>query len=93
VACHSVDGSRGAGPTWQGLFGKTESLADGSSAQVDDAFLKNEIRNPQARIVKGYAPIMPKVEMTDEELDALVAYIKSQKASGAQTAPIQKAQQ
>jgi cytochrome c oxidase subunit 2 len=93
VACHSVDGSRGAGPTWQGLFGKTESLADGSSAPVDDAFLKNEIRNPQARIVKGYAPIMPKVEMSDEELDALVAYIKSQKAPGAQTAPIQKAQQ
>lgn len=93
VACHSVDGSRGAGPSWQGLFGKTESLADGSSAQVDDAFLKNEIRNPLARIVKGYAPIMPKVETSDEELEALVAYIKSQKAPGAQTAPIQKVQQ
>ena len=93
VACHSVDGSRGAGPTWQGLFGKTESFADGSSAQVDDAFLKNEIRNPLARIVKGFAPIMPKVEMSDEELDALVAYIKSQKGPGAQGAPIQKAQQ
>jgi cytochrome c oxidase subunit 2 len=93
TACHTVDGSRGAGPTWQGLYGKTESLADGTTAQADDAFLKNEIRNPQARVIKGYAPIMPKVELADDELDALVAYIKTQKAAGAQTAPIQKAQQ
>lgn len=80
VACHSVDGSRGAGPTWQGLFGKTETLADGSSAHVDDAFLKNEIRNPAARVVKGFAPIMPTIELQDNELDALVEYIKAQKA-------------
>ncbi len=78
VACHSVDGSPGAGPTWKGLFGKTESLADGSSAAVDEAFLKEEIRDPQARVVKGFAPIMPKIELSDDDVDRLVAYIKSQ---------------
>ncbi|HEV7914402.1 MAG TPA: cytochrome c oxidase subunit II [Albitalea sp.] len=79
VACHSVDGSPGAGPTWKGLFGKTETLTDGSTAPVDEAFLKNEIRNPPSRIVKGFAPIMPKIDLPDDELDTLVAYIKAQR--------------
>lgn len=79
VACHSVDGSLGAGPTWKGLFGKNEALADGSKVLVDEAFLKNEIRDPQARVVKGFAPIMPKAELPEEEVDALVAYIKAQR--------------
>ncbi|HTN67428.1 MAG TPA: c-type cytochrome, partial [Burkholderiaceae bacterium] len=77
VACHTVDGSPRVGPTWKGLYGKTETMADGSSAHVDEDYLRNFIRNPQARVVKGYAPIMPKIEMSDGELAALVAYIRS----------------
>ena len=87
VACHTVDGSRGVGPTWKGLFGKTETMADGSSALVDEAYLKSFIRNPQARSVKGFPPIMPKIELSDSELAALVEYIKSNGA-----APADKAQ-
>lgn len=77
IACHSTDGKPGVGPTWKGLYGKTETMADGSSIRVDDAFLKDEIRNPQARVVKGFASIMPKVDLTDDELAALSAYIQS----------------
>ncbi len=77
IACHSADGKPGVGPTWKGLYGKTETMADGTSVRVDDAFLKNEIRNPQARVVKGFASIMPKIELTDDELAALSAYIQS----------------
>jgi cytochrome c oxidase subunit 2 len=87
VACHTIDGSSGVGPTWKGLFGKTETMADGSSALVDEAYLKSFIRNPQARTVKGFAPIMPKIEMSDSELAALVEYIKSNGS-----APTSKAQ-
>ena len=32
-ACHSVDGTPGVGPTWKGLFGKTETLVDGPTRQ------------------------------------------------------------
>lgn len=78
VACHSVDGSPGVGPTWKGLFGKTETFSDGSKAQVDEAFLHKEIREPQARLVQGFAPVMPKTELSDAELAALVAYIRAQ---------------
>jgi len=81
VACHSIDGRTIVGPTWKGLFGKTETLADGSTAKVDDEFLRRFIRDPAARPIKGFAPIMPKVELSDAEVDALVAYIKAQPAN------------
>ena len=77
VGCHSVDGSAGVGPTWKGLFGKTEAFADGSTTLMDAAALKQEIRDPQSRVVKGFQPLMPKLEIKDDELDALVAYIQA----------------
>lgn len=77
VACHSVDGSPGVGPSWKGLFGKTETFADGSQAKVDLAFLMHEIKEPQARVVKGFPPVMPKSELSGAELSALAAYIES----------------
>jgi cytochrome c oxidase subunit 2 len=52
-------------------------MENGTTATVDETYLKDFIRNPQARVVKGFAPMMPKIEMSDAELEALVAYIKS----------------
>ncbi|APG58102.1 Alternative cytochrome c oxidase subunit 2 [Pandoraea apista] len=77
ASCHTVDGSPGVGPTWHGLYGKTETFQDGSSAYVDDAYLTAFIRNPTARVPKGFAPIMPKLDLTDDELKALIAYIRT----------------
>lgn len=77
VACHSVDGSAGVGPSWKGLHGKTESFADGSKELIDDTALAREIREPTAKVVQGFAPIMPKSELSEAELAALVAYIRS----------------
>ncbi|GAA0842580.1 cytochrome c oxidase subunit II [Cupriavidus pauculus] len=86
AACHSVDGGASVGPTWKGLFGSTQAFTDGSSATVDDAFLKREIEDPQARIVKGFGPVMPKLPVTDAEVAALTAYIHSL-GSGTAAAP------
>lgn len=91
VACHTVDGSPRVGPTWKGLHGKTETMADGSTALVDEAYLRSFIRDPQARQVKGFPPVMPKIELSDEELAALVAYIQSLGSPPAQAAAEQKA--
>ncbi|WP_322085149.1 c-type cytochrome [Burkholderia sp. BCC1999] len=78
VACHTVDGSPRVGPTWKGLYGKTETMSDGSTAKVDEAYLRAFIRNPTARVVKGFSPIMPHFDLSDQELAALVAYIEAQ---------------
>lgn len=75
VACHSADGGPGVGPSWKGLLGKTERYADGSSATLDAAAIEHDIREPAARIVQGYPPVMPKAELSDAELHDLAAYI------------------
>jgi len=77
TACHTIDGGPGVGPTWKGLYGKTEALADGSSVKVDTAYLRESIREPQARAVKGFPNVMPKVQLSEDEVTALVAYIAS----------------
>ena len=80
VACHSVDGSRLVGPSFKGLFGTTAAVVTGGAARgvsVDEAYLRHSILEPAADVVEGYQPVMPKVEMTDEEVNALVEYLKS----------------
>jgi cytochrome c oxidase subunit 2 len=85
VACHSVDGSASVGPTWRGLFNHSVPLADGSTRQADAAYLAESIREPQASVVKGYPPIMPKTVLSDEEVAALVGYIQSLSSAPATT--------
>lgn len=77
TACHTVDGAPGVGPTWKGLFGKTETMVDGSTALVDEAFIRDFIKDPKARAIKGFAQVMPPIPLADDEMDAIVAYIKS----------------
>jgi len=82
VACHSTDGSPRVGPSFKALFGKTEKVITAGKEQtvvVDEAFVRNYIKDPNVVRVEGYPPIMPKISMTDEELTALVDYIKGLK--------------
>ncbi len=82
LACHSSDGSQLVGPTWLGVFGSTEMLEDGSSMVVDRDYLFKSVRNPGIQIVAGYQNIMPEniaANMTDEQIDDLIAFIESLK--------------
>ena len=66
------------GPTWKGLFGSSESMTDGSSFVVDEAYIAESIRNPAAKIVAGFDNAMTVFDfLSDDEVNALVAYIKS----------------
>ncbi|MGA9520163.1 MAG: cytochrome c [Myxococcaceae bacterium] len=79
IACHSLDGSARAAPSFVGLFGKQEKLTNGQVIQVDDAYLRESILNPGAKVTTGFLPTMPpfKGRLTDAEIDALIAFIKS----------------
>jgi cytochrome c oxidase subunit 2 len=79
VACHSVDGKAGVGPTWKGLYGKSHALADGRTITADDAYLKKSMLEPNADVVAGFQPIMPPAGMSDAEVAAVIAYIKELK--------------
>ena len=81
--CHSVDGSpkTGGGPSFKGIWGKTEQLADGSSVVVDDKYVLESILNPGAKIVKGYQPVMPSFQgsLKPEHIEGVIAYLKTLK--------------
>jgi len=82
IACHSTDGSPRVGPTFKGLFGKTEKVMIAGKEQTvvaDEAFVRRFISEPNVVHIEGYPPIMPKIGMTTDELTALVDYIKSLK--------------
>ena len=80
LGCHSIDGSPRTGPTWKGLFGSERELEDGSTVTADEAYLKESIVDPSAKIVKGFPPVMPPYsQLSDEDLQALIEYIKSLK--------------
>jgi cytochrome c oxidase subunit 2 len=79
LSCHSVDGSEGIGPTLKGIFGRTEKMTNGSTITVDDAYLRESIVKPDAKIVQGYDDLMTKTELTDEELEAMVKYLETLK--------------
>jgi len=78
LGCHTTDGRKSVGPTWQGLYGKQETLGDGTQVTADDAYIKESIVDPAAKVVKGFPPAMPAFsQLTDEELKALLRYIQT----------------
>lgn len=76
AACHT-DVDTEIAPTWNGIWGTSVELEDGSTVTVDEAYVRRSIDEPQADIVAGYIGSMPVVPMSDEERSALVDYIES----------------
>jgi cytochrome c oxidase subunit 2 len=79
--CHSLDGTPGTAPSFLGVFGRTETLADGSTVHVDEAYVRESILNPTAKVVKGFQPVMPPFagQLGDKQIDALIAFLKTVK--------------
>ena len=74
LACHSLDGASGVGPSWKGMYGRTETLADGSTIEADAAYLAESIRDPSAKLIQGFPPVMAAYPFNDDDIDALIAY-------------------
>lgn len=78
-ACHSADGTALVGPTWLGLYGTEEELEDGSTVIVDDPYIAESIKDPNARITRGFtAGLMPAtLGVKDEEIPHIIEYMKT----------------
>jgi cytochrome c2 len=86
VACHSTDGSTlgKVGPTWQGIFGSQREIAGKGKVLADEAYLRESIKEPTAKMVKGFEKSdagMPSYEgvISDAQIEALVLYLKTLK--------------
>jgi cytochrome c oxidase subunit II len=77
VTCHQTNGIMA--PVLQGLFGKEVKLVNGQTAVVDEAYIRESILNPTAKVVAGYQPNMPTFQgqVTEDAILQLIAYIKS----------------
>jgi cytochrome c oxidase subunit II len=79
ASCHGASGEGGRGPALAGAFGRNSPLQNGGTARVDEAYIRESILNPQAKIVAGFGPIMPTFQgqVSEDQLVQLIAYIKS----------------
>lgn len=78
--CHSQDGSPSPGPTFKGIWGREESIKGEGNVTVDENYVHESIVKPQAKIVSGYeSVVMPPFTLTDAQIDAIIAYMKTLK--------------
>ena len=75
-SCHGNGGSGGVGPAWTGRAGTEVTLVDGTVVVADDDYLRRAIAQPQLEVVAGYTLRMPPNDLTADEIELIVAYLK-----------------
>jgi cytochrome c oxidase subunit 2 len=78
ATCHVADGT-GLGPSLLGVYGSPVKLTSGETVTADDAYMRESILLPKAKIVLGYNPIMPSFQgqLTEEQLNNVIAYLRA----------------
>ncbi|WKZ57839.1 MAG: cytochrome c oxidase subunit II [Bdellovibrionota bacterium] len=81
VTCHSIDGSKLVGPSFKGIYGATQKHVDGSSATVDEGYIRESILQPGLKVAEGYQNMMPPYEgqLSEEQIKDISEFIKSLK--------------
>lgn len=79
LACHTTDGTTLLGPSFKDIFGHKVKLTTGESVMVDADYIRESILNPQAKIVAGFAGIMPTYQglLTEREIAGVIEYLKT----------------
>lgn len=79
TTCHSADGTRLVGPTFQGLWRAERVMESGETLIADENYIRESILEPNAKITRGYQPVMPSYagSLNDRQIDAIIEYIKT----------------
>ena len=78
--CHEATSTSAArGPDLHGLLGRRVPLRDGSEVVADEAYVRESILRPMAKVVAGFEPVMPTYEgqLGEEQILQIVAYLKT----------------
>ena len=77
--CHSRDGvTKSQCPNLKGIWHRDETMTTNTVVHVDENYIAESIRKPQAKIVMGYTNLlMPTFALTDRQVDAIIAYFKT----------------
>ncbi|HWF46930.1 MAG TPA: cytochrome c oxidase subunit II [Bryobacteraceae bacterium] len=79
ATCHLMN-QQGRGPNLTNLYGKRIYLSNGSTVIADDAYIRESILDPNAKIVASFQPnIMPVFDgqISEQGINEVIAYIKS----------------
>jgi cytochrome c oxidase subunit II len=79
LSCHGAAGEGGRGPALAGVFGSQVFLTNGKSVEADEAYIRESIVDPTAKLVDGFGAIMPTFQgqVSEEQLMQILAFIKS----------------
>lgn len=85
IACHAIDAASltRLGPSWKGLYGSERSFAAGVvKGRADEAYLRESILQPAARVVTGYDRgdvSMPSYAgvLSEAQVESLIAFIRT----------------
>lgn len=77
--CHRGGSPTSRCPPLEGVYGNPVKLESGDTVIADEAYLRESIIRPAAKVVAGFRPIMPPFEgqLGEEGLMQLITYIKS----------------
>jgi len=77
VTCHNP-GSGARGPLLDRLYASTVKLQTGESVTADEAYLREAILYPAAKVTYGYQPVMPTFRglVNEEGILELIEYLK-----------------
>lgn len=76
AACHGRNGQGVTAPSWQGIYREQIPLEGGISVIGDEDYLYRSITEPQSQIVEGWTIKMPENELSDSQIESVIAFIK-----------------
>jgi cytochrome c oxidase subunit II len=84
--CHQLT-QQGRCPILSNVFGSKVELQNGSTVVADEAYVRESILTPSAKVVAGFQSIMPSYQgqISEQNILQLIAYVKSLSAPA--TAP------
>ena len=79
MGCHSIDGSKRTGPSFQNRYGNPRPLSSGEEIVVDANYVRESVLNPKAKVAAGFQPVMPSFQgqLSDDDIDSIIAYLKT----------------